>query len=144
MSQTSTQNPLLPDGQASRQRVRDAGLSAMQLKNSIAKIEREIQDMTALMETECSDIMKEKPLTPWIIAAGVFIFANLLWSFGFISLAGVALYIWAVLHYRKNWTREARAAKHRLERKSEIAVLRNTLDSLTSDLAQAEKSLSST
>lgn len=143
MSQPSAPSPLQADVQASRQRVRAAGLSAMQLKNSIAKIEREMQDMTSLMEAECSDVMKEKPLTPWIVAAGVFIFANLLWSFGVVSIAGAALYIWGVHHYRKNWTREARAARHRLERKAEIDSLRATLDSLKADLAQAEKSLPS-
>ncbi len=128
-----------PTPPSEAQRVRDASLSAMMLKKGVAELEKKLQASKERAQAKLESIADEKPLTPWIIAAGVLIAANLLWRISFISVAGVALYIWALRHYLRNWTKEKRLEAARAESDAEIAALEKTLQERREELACAER-----
>jgi len=78
-------------------------------------------------------------MTPWIVASGALIGANALWNPGFISLAGVALYIWALRHYLKHWTKERRLEAAKAAADLELGAIEKSLHERREELASAER-----
>jgi len=125
--------------QAEAQKARDAAISAFALKKGVADLERQLEERKARAQAELEGLMEEKPLTPWIVAAGALIAANALWNFGLVSIAGIAVYAWALRHYFKHWTKERRIEAAKAASDLEVAAIEKTLRERREELDCAER-----